>query len=83
MPMPIEPPEIPPSTPGTPAEPPPGIPPSGPQPEITPEIAAVLHRLEQDETLTGTEQMTLASLRRWTGIAKAPAVLELIRAEII
>ncbi|WP_375311726.1 hypothetical protein WHZ77_32860 [Bradyrhizobium sp. A5] len=32
--MPIEPPEIPPSTPGTPTEPPPGIPPGNPQPEI-------------------------------------------------
>lgn len=32
--MPIEPPEIPPATPGTPTEPPPGIPPASPDPEI-------------------------------------------------
>ncbi|MGQ0686020.1 hypothetical protein [Bradyrhizobium sp.] len=32
--MPIEPPEIPPGTPGKPTEPPPGIPPGNPNPEI-------------------------------------------------
>ena len=32
--MPIEPPEIPPATPGTPTEPPPGIPPGNPRPEV-------------------------------------------------
>lgn len=36
--MPIEPPEIPPATPGNPTEPPPGIPPGNPQPEITPPV---------------------------------------------
>ena len=34
--MPIEPPEIPPATPGTPKEPPPGIPPGNPNPEVPP-----------------------------------------------
>ena len=34
--MPIEPPEIPPATPGTPTEPPPGIPPGNPNPEAPP-----------------------------------------------
>jgi len=34
--MPIEPPEIPPATPGTPSEPPPEMPPGNPQPDITP-----------------------------------------------
>ncbi|WP_300253668.1 hypothetical protein [Bradyrhizobium sp.] len=32
--MPIEPPEIPPATPGHPTEPPPGIPPGNPRPDI-------------------------------------------------
>jgi hypothetical protein len=36
MPMPIEPPEIPPATPGIPTEPPPEIPPGNPQPDISP-----------------------------------------------
>lgn len=36
--MPIEPPEIPPSTPGIPTEPPAGIPPGSPQPEIAPPV---------------------------------------------
>ena len=36
--MPIEPPEIPPATPGTPTEPPPGIPPGNPNPEIPPPV---------------------------------------------
>ncbi|WP_246791422.1 hypothetical protein [Bradyrhizobium commune] len=36
--MPIEPPEIPPATPGTPTEPPPGIPPGNPQPDIAPPV---------------------------------------------
>jgi hypothetical protein len=38
VPMPIEPPEIPPATPGTPTEPPPGIPPGNPQPDIVPPV---------------------------------------------
>ncbi len=38
MPMPIEPPEIPPATPGTPTEPPPGIPPGNPQPDMAPPV---------------------------------------------
>jgi hypothetical protein len=37
-PMPIEPPEIPPATPGHPTEPPPGIPPGNPQPDIPPPV---------------------------------------------
>jgi SWI/SNF-related matrix-associated actin-dependent regulator of chromatin subfamily A-like protein 1 len=53
-----------------------------PQPGITPEVAAILHKIERDEALSVTEQMALATLRRWTGIAKAPAVLELIQAEL-
>jgi len=36
--MPIEPPEIPPSTPGHPTEPPPEEPPAGPRPEIPPPV---------------------------------------------
>jgi hypothetical protein len=36
--MPIEPPEIPPATPGHPTEPPPGIPPGSPQPDIPPPV---------------------------------------------
>ena len=36
--MPIEPPEIPPATPGTPTEPPPGVPPGNPNPEIPPPV---------------------------------------------
>jgi hypothetical protein len=36
--MPIEPPEIPPATPGTPSEPPPESPPGNPQPEIPPPV---------------------------------------------
>ena len=36
--MPIEPPEIPPATPGNPSEPPPESPPGSPQPEIPPPI---------------------------------------------
>jgi hypothetical protein len=35
---PVEPPEIPPATPGTPSEPPPGIPPGNPRPEIPPPV---------------------------------------------
>lgn len=37
-PMPIEPPEIPPATPGTPTEPPPEMPPGNPQPDIAPPV---------------------------------------------
>jgi hypothetical protein len=36
--MPIEPPEIPPSTPGHPIEPPPEDPPAGPRPEVPPPV---------------------------------------------
>ncbi|GLR90212.1 hypothetical protein [Bradyrhizobium iriomotense] len=36
--MPIEPPEIPPATPGTPSEPPPEMPPGNPQPDIAPPV---------------------------------------------
>jgi hypothetical protein len=36
--MPIEPPEIPPATPGNPSEPPPESPPGSPQPEIPPPV---------------------------------------------
>jgi hypothetical protein len=36
--MPIEPPEVPPPTPGTPTEPPPGIPPGNPRPEVPPPV---------------------------------------------
>jgi hypothetical protein len=53
-----------------------------PQPEVTPEVEAILHKLERDEALSIAERMALASLRRWTGIAKAPAVLELIQTEL-
>ena len=35
---PVEPPEIPPPTPGTPSEPPPGIPPGNPRPDIPPPV---------------------------------------------
>jgi hypothetical protein len=36
--MPIEPPEIPPATPGAPDEPPPEMPPANPQPDIAPPV---------------------------------------------
>jgi len=36
--MPIEPPEIPPATPGNPAEPPPEAPPGSPRPEVPPPV---------------------------------------------
>ncbi len=36
--MPIDPPEIPPATPGTPTEPPLGVPPGNPNPEIPPPV---------------------------------------------
>jgi hypothetical protein len=36
--MPIEPPEVPPPTPGQPTEPPPGIPPGNPRPEVPPPV---------------------------------------------
>jgi SWI/SNF-related matrix-associated actin-dependent regulator of chromatin subfamily A-like protein 1 len=51
-------------------------------PEITLEVAAVLGKLEAGEALTVVEQLCLAELRRWTGIAKAPSVVELVKTEL-
>jgi SWI/SNF-related matrix-associated actin-dependent regulator of chromatin subfamily A-like protein 1 len=53
-----------------------------PQRDLTREQEAILGKLERDEALTLTEQMHLATLLRFTGLAKAPAVVELVRDEI-
>jgi SWI/SNF-related matrix-associated actin-dependent regulator of chromatin subfamily A-like protein 1 len=53
-----------------------------PQPDLTVQEAAILGKLERDEALSVVEQMHLGTLRRWTGIAKAPAVVELLRTEL-
>jgi SWI/SNF-related matrix-associated actin-dependent regulator of chromatin subfamily A-like protein 1 len=53
-----------------------------PQAELTIEQEAILGKLEREEGLTLTEQMHLATLLRHTGLAKAPAVVELVRDEI-
>ena len=54
-----------------------------PEPSIGEEvIRAILGKLEREEALSLTEQMHLSSLLRWTGLAKAPAVVEIARDEI-
>lgn len=47
-----------------------------PQPDLGPEEKAILGRLERGEAISSVEQTRLATLRRWTGVAKAPAVIE-------
>jgi SWI/SNF-related matrix-associated actin-dependent regulator of chromatin subfamily A-like protein 1 len=47
-----------------------------PQPDLSVEELAILGRLERGESISVAEQMKLATLRRWTGVAKAPAVIE-------
>jgi SNF2 family DNA or RNA helicase len=47
-----------------------------PQPDLGVEELAILRRLEAGENVSVAEQMKLATLRRWTGIAKCPAVIE-------
>ena len=47
-----------------------------PQPDLGAEELAILGRLERGESIAVAETMKLATLRRWTGIAKAPAVIE-------
>jgi SNF2 family DNA or RNA helicase len=53
-----------------------------PQPDLTIEQEAILGKLERDEGLSLTEALHLATLLRFTGLAKAPAVVELVRDEI-
>jgi SNF2 family DNA or RNA helicase len=51
-------------------------------PDLTIEQEAILGKLEREEALTLTEQLHLTTLLRFTGLAKAPAVVELARDEI-
>ena len=51
-------------------------------PEMTAEVRGILRRLEVGDDLNAAEQLCLASLRRWTEIAKAPAMIELLRADL-
>jgi SNF2 family DNA or RNA helicase len=53
-----------------------------PRPESTPEELAVLGKLDRGEDITSTDAMHLMTLRRWTGIAKASAVVELVKEEL-
>jgi SNF2 family DNA or RNA helicase len=53
-----------------------------PRPESTPEELAVLGKLDCGEEITAADAMHLATLRRWTGIAKAGAVVELLKHEL-
>jgi SWI/SNF-related matrix-associated actin-dependent regulator 1 of chromatin subfamily A len=46
------------------------------QPDLSVEELAILGRSEAGENVAVAEQMKLATLRRWTGIAKTPAVIE-------
>ena len=50
-------------------------------PEMTPEIRAILQRLEDGDDITAAEKLHLSSLRRWTECAKVPATIELIRGD--
>jgi SNF2 family DNA or RNA helicase len=52
-----------------------------PQPDLTPEQQALLYSLRSREP-SSADAMHLASLRRWTGITKAPAVAELIEDQL-
>jgi Helicase conserved C-terminal domain len=52
-----------------------------PQPEIGIDIAAVLEKLEHG-ALSVDERVHLETLRRWAGIAKVPAVVELVQGEL-
>ncbi len=49
-------------------------------PELTIEERAILHKLERGETISRIEEMHLSTLRRWVGVAKAPAVVAFIDA---
>jgi SWI/SNF-related matrix-associated actin-dependent regulator 1 of chromatin subfamily A len=53
-----------------------------PQPDVSPEAQAVLDKLNRDEQISAVEQMHLATLRRWTGVAKVPAIVDLIRSDL-
>jgi SWI/SNF-related matrix-associated actin-dependent regulator of chromatin subfamily A-like protein 1 len=53
-----------------------------PAPETTEEVRAILHRLEAGDDITAAEKLCLASLRRWTELAKAPALIELLRSDL-
>jgi superfamily II DNA or RNA helicase len=53
-----------------------------PAPDLSPEVQAILNKLERGEDISAIEQMALATLRRWTGIAKVPAVVELIQSDL-
>ena len=43
---------------------------------------AILGRIEREEAINATDPMHLTTLRRWTGIAKAPAVAELVKNDL-
>ena len=51
-------------------------------PDLPVEEAAILGRLERDEVLSITDQLHLSTLLRWTGMAKAPAIVEIVRDEL-
>ena len=53
-----------------------------PQPELTVEAAAILGRIKREAAISVTDAMHLAMLRRWTGVAEAPAVAELIQNDL-
>jgi SWI/SNF-related matrix-associated actin-dependent regulator of chromatin subfamily A-like protein 1 len=53
-----------------------------PRPELTIEEQAILGRIERGEAISVTDSSHLASLRRWVGTAKAPAVAELLQADL-
>jgi len=46
------------------------------------EEAAILGKLERGEALSVVEQLHLSTLLRWTGLAKAPAIIELLNDEL-
>lgn len=56
-----------------------------PKPEMTPEeqcvIDAAQHKLLDGECLTPADLMHISALRRWVGVAKSPAVAEILLSE--
>jgi hypothetical protein len=50
-----------------------------PQPELFEEKLAAVGQLERGEIISALESMKLATLRRWTSVARAPAVIEHIK----
>jgi SNF2 family DNA or RNA helicase len=53
-----------------------------PKPDLSIQEKAILGKIERDEAFSVIESMHLATLRRWTGVAKAVAVVELVNAEL-